>query len=97
MAILLNETNKKRGDNDVISAAFLSGGTDGIDGSSPAAGAVCDETTVKRAESLGLDAKKYLAESDSYSFFSTLNDAVITGATGTNVRDLRIMLAGRSD
>jgi glycerate-2-kinase len=70
----------------------LSAGTDGIDGNSPAAGAVADETTIQRAGDLGLDANQYLARSDSYSFFESLGDLLVTGPTGTNVRDLRILL-----
>jgi len=70
----------------------LSSGTDGIDGNSPAAGASADETTIERAQSLGLDAADYLARSDSYTFFERLNDLIVTGPTGTNVRDLRILL-----
>jgi len=71
---------------------ILSAGTDGIDGNSPAAGAIADETTIERAQNLNLDAKQYLARSDSYTFFKQLNDLIITGPTGTNVRDLRIVL-----
>lgn len=70
----------------------LSAGTDGIDGNSPAAGAIADETTIQRAHNLGLDANDYLAGSDSYTFFERLNDLIVTGPTGTNVRDLRIFL-----
>jgi hydroxypyruvate reductase len=70
----------------------LSAGTDGIDGNSPAAGAIADETTIQRARNLNLDPEQYLARSDSYSFFEQLNDLIITGPTGTNVRDLRIIL-----
>jgi glycerate-2-kinase len=70
----------------------LSAGTDGIDGNSPAAGAIADETTLTRARNLNLDAEQYLARSDSYSFFEYLNDLIVTGPTGTNVRDLRIVL-----
>jgi hydroxypyruvate reductase len=70
----------------------LSGGTDGIDGNSPAAGAIADETTVTRARKLNLAADEYLARSDSYTFFEQLNDVIVTGPTGTNVRDLRILL-----
>jgi len=70
----------------------LSAGTDGIDGNSPAAGAIADQTTIQRARNLGLDAEQYLARSDSYTFFEQLNDLVVTGPTGTNVRDLRIVL-----
>ena len=70
----------------------LSAGTDGIDGNSPAAGALADETTIQRARNLSLDADQYLARSDSYTFFEQLNDLFVTGPTGTNVRDLRILL-----
>jgi glycerate 2-kinase len=70
----------------------LSAGTDGIDGNSPAAGAVADETTIRRARNLNLDAEQFLARSDSYTFFEHLNDLIITGPTGANVRDLRILL-----
>lgn len=70
----------------------LSAGTDGIDGNSPAAGAVADETTILRARNLGLNPADFLARSDSYSFFAGLNDLILTGPTGTNVRDLRILL-----
>ena len=70
----------------------LSAGTDGIDGNSPAAGAIADETTLARARKLNLDAAQYLARSDSYTFFEQLNDLIITGPTGTNVRDLRIVI-----
>jgi hydroxypyruvate reductase len=72
---------------------ILSAGTDGIDGNSPAAGAMADEMTMARATELGLDSKGYLDRSDSFSFFNALGDAVATGPTGTNVRDLRIVVA----
>ena len=71
----------------------LSAGTDGIDGVSPAAGAIADEYTMERARALGLDAQSFLDRSDSYTFFEALGDAIITGPTGTNVRDLRILFA----
>ena len=70
----------------------LSAGTDGIDGNSPAAGAIADETTIDRARQIGLDPAESLERSDSYTFFETLNDVIITGPTGTNVRDLRILI-----
>lgn len=70
----------------------LSGGTDGIDGNSPAAGAVADPTTLTRARRAGLNPEKHLDESDAYSLFEALGDAILTGPTGTNVRDVRIML-----
>ena len=71
----------------------LCAGTDGVDGNSPAAGALTDETTLARAGGLGLDARRFLAESDAFTFFERLGDAVTTGPTGTNVRDVRILLA----
>jgi len=74
-------------------AVALCAGTDGIDGNSPAAGALADETTNARARTRGLDARKFLDESDAYTLFDQLGDAIITGATGTNVRDVRILLA----
>jgi len=70
----------------------LSAGTDGIDGNSPAAGAIADETTLSRARDLSLNAPQYLERSDSYMFFEHLNTLIVTGPTGTNVRDLRILL-----
>jgi hydroxypyruvate reductase len=73
--------------------AVLSAGTDGIDGSSPAAGAVADGETFARAEALGLDPADYFLRSDSYTFFRKLADAIETGPTGNNLRDLRILLA----
>lgn len=67
-------------------------GTDGIDGNSPAAGAIVDSTTITRARAIGLDPEDFLERSDAYSFFVALGDVVATGMTGTNVRDLRILL-----
>jgi hydroxypyruvate reductase len=71
----------------------LSAGTDGIDGNSPAAGAVADGETLQRTRSLGLDPREYEARSDAYSLFAALGDAIVTGPTGNNLRDLRILLA----
>ncbi|MFZ0064106.1 MAG: DUF4147 domain-containing protein [Pyrinomonadaceae bacterium] len=71
----------------------LSAGTDGLDGNSPASGALADETTIARADSAGLDASSFLKRSDSFSFFAGLGDEIITGATGTNVRDVRVVIA----
>ena len=71
----------------------LSAGTDGIDGNSPAAGAVVDGTTLQRAQEQGLDPEQALAHFDAYPLFEMLKDAVVTGPTGNNLRDLRILLA----
>jgi hydroxypyruvate reductase len=70
----------------------LSGGTDGTDGPTDAAGAIADGTTVRRAKALGLNAGHYLQENDSYHFFRPLGDLLITGPTLTNVMDLRVIL-----
>jgi glycerate 2-kinase len=70
----------------------LSGGSDGIDGHSPAAGAVVDGMTVARAEEAGYPVAAALAAFDSYTLLERLGDAVVTGPTGNNLRDLRILL-----
>lgn len=73
--------------------AVLSVGTDGIDGTSPAAGAIADGMTMRRAADLGLDPAEFSERSDSFGFFSRLGDAIMTGPTGNNVRDVRILVA----
>jgi hydroxypyruvate reductase len=75
------------------SITVLSAGTDGVDGNSPAAGAIVDGLTVARARSRGLDAGDALRNFDAYRFFSALGDAIEIGPTGNNLRDLRILLA----
>ena len=74
--------------------AVLSAGSDGIDGNSPAAGAIADGTTVLRGQTLGMDAESALARFDAYPLFSALGDTLVTGPTHNNLRDLRIMLGG---
>jgi len=71
----------------------LSVGTDGVDGNSPAAGAVVDGSSIARAQARGLDASFALKKFDAYPFFKALGDAIGIGPTGNNLRDLRIMLA----
>src|ERR1700722_11712248 len=73
--------------------SVLSAGTDGVDGNSPAAGAVADGETLARAQAMGLDAGEYLRRSDAHGFFARIGDAIVTGPTGNNLRDLRILLA----
>jgi glycerate 2-kinase len=70
----------------------LSAGTDGIDGNSPGAGTIADGETLARARAQGIDPDEFMRRSDAYSFFERLGDAVITGPTGNNLRDLRILL-----
>jgi glycerate 2-kinase len=72
----------------------LSGGTDGTDGPTDAAGAIADGSTVARAEALGMNAASYLANNDSYRFFDALGDLIKTGPTGTNVADVQVILVG---
>jgi len=71
----------------------LSAGTDGIDGNSPAAGAIVDGTTLARAKDRGLVAQTHLDGFNAYPFFHALGDDITTGATANNLRDLRILLA----
>ncbi len=72
----------------------LSGGTDGTDGPTDAAGAIADGASLERAARLGLDARRYLDRNDSYRFFQPLGDLLLTGPTGTNVMDVRLVLVG---
>ncbi len=80
---------KIAGDNITV----LSAGTDGIDGNSPAAGAIVDGTTADRAKSRGLEPAAGLSSYNAYPFFDALGDTIMTGPTGNNLRDLRILLA----
>jgi hydroxypyruvate reductase len=80
----------QRGLSDIV---VLSGGTDGIDGNSQAAGAIADSDTLRRAEEKSVSAERSLQNSDSFNFFNAIGDAIITGPTGNNVRDVRILLA----
>jgi glycerate-2-kinase len=66
--------------------------TDGVDGPTDAAGAVADGKTVERAVEAGLNVEAFLAENDSYNFFSRLGDLIFTGPTGTNVNDISIII-----
>lgn len=74
---------------------ILSGGTDGTDGPTDAAGAVVDTCTIFNARKTGLNPEEFLANNDSYHFFKKTGDLLITGPTGTNVMDIRIVLVGR--
>jgi glycerate 2-kinase len=71
----------------------LSAGTDGVDGNSPAAGAITDGTTLERARSRGLEPAASVLTFSAYPFFEALGDTIMTGPTGNNLRDLRILLA----
>jgi hydroxypyruvate reductase len=73
----------------------LSGGTDGTDGPTDAAGAITDGTTITRAKAKKLDPLYYLRHNDSYHFFQALGDLIITGPTRTNVMDVYMVLVGK--
>jgi glycerate 2-kinase len=76
-----------------IDVVLGSAGTDGIDGPTPAAGAMVDTTSLIRADRMGLDWRAFLARNDSYPFFDRLDDLIMWGPTGTNVGDLHVLLA----
>ena len=80
---------KIAGDNITV----LSAGTDGIDGNSNAAGAVADGTTLERARKRGLDVATALRQFNAFPLFDAMGDSIVTGPTGNNVRDLRILMA----
>jgi len=74
---------------------ILSGGTDGIDGSTDVAGAIIDGSTAHEALSLGLDINAALAENDSYTLLKKLDALLVTGPTRTNVMDIQIIMIGQ--
>jgi len=78
-----------KGLHDVVAACV---GTDGIDGMSPAAGAVVDGGLYDEAISRGLDPSEYLMNNDSYTFFQKMRRAIVTGYTSTNVNDIFVAL-----
>jgi hydroxypyruvate reductase len=71
----------------------LSAGSDGIDGNTRSAGAIADPTTVARAHTFGFHLKDSLANFDACPMFTALGDSVVTGPTGQNLRDLRLLIA----
>ena len=73
--------------------AFLSAGTDGIDGPTDAAGGVVDQNTFSKAKSENIDPDKFIEKNDSYHFFQKYGGHIITGPTGNNVMDIQIVLA----
>ena len=70
----------------------LSGGTDGNDGPTDAAGAIVDPLTVQRGLDAGAGAFDFLNNNDAYHFFEKTGDLLITGPTNTNVMDVRLIL-----
>jgi len=79
------------------SVVTVSVGTDGTDGPTDAAGAVCDGLTVRRAREKGLNPESYLSNNDSFHFFEQLGGLIRTGPTKTNVMDVRFSLVGNGE
>jgi glycerate-2-kinase len=75
--------------------ALLSGGTDGEDGPTDAAGAVLDADVLASAAQ-GLDPADCLARNDAYHFFAPLGALITTGPTGTNVCDVRVVVVDQA-
>lgn len=71
---------------------FLSGGTDGRDGPTDAAGGIVDYKSLQRIRATGLEPMQMLKNHNSYPALQSSDDLLITGATGTNVADLQILL-----
>lgn len=76
--------------------ALLSGGTDGEDGPTDAAGALMDAELVQSARKMGLDPAEFLARNDAYHFFEPLGGLILTGPTHTNVCDLRVVVVDQA-
>ena len=73
---------------------FLSGGTDGRDGPTDAAGGLVDGRTLARIQAAGSDADQLLANNDSYAALAAAGDLLMTGGTGTNVADVQVLIVG---
>lgn len=82
--------------NPVEGMVMLSGGTDGEDGPTDAAGAVLDAAIFERSQSQRLDPNEFLARNDAYHFFEPLGGLIKTGPTHTNVCDLRVLVVSQS-
>lgn len=82
----------KLGQAGLRNVVILSGGTDGEDGPTDAAGALADAGTLARAQAAGLEPARFLARNDAYSFFEATGDLLRTGLTQTNVMDVRVLL-----
>ena len=80
-------------ENETDPMVVLSAGSDGVDGNSPAAGAIVDPTTTARARQFSFDPAASLERFNTCPLFTALGDAVVTGPTGNNLRDLRVFLS----
>jgi glycerate 2-kinase len=92
----LAEIDSQSGSNLSASTAILSGGTDGEDGPTDAAGALVDQTVIAEAKRRSLDAADFLRRNDAYRFFDSLDALIKTGPTNTNVCDVRVVLVSRN-
>lgn len=78
----------------LANVVILSGGTDGTDGPTDAAGGIVDGSTVERGKALGLDPELALRDNDTYHFLKAVGDLLTTGPTFTNVMDIQVVLIG---
>ena len=86
--LVLSSGIKISGNDNIIIASV---GTDGIDGNSPAAGAIIDGKMMEKALEANIDPRAYLINNDSYNFFKEVGGAIVTGPTGTNINDIIII------
>ena len=86
---------ERLGNSRMAGIALVSGGTDGEDGPTDAAGAMIDGEIAARAEQHGLDVVGYLRRNDAYAFFEVTGGLIKTGPTHTNVGDLRVVVIDR--
>src|SRR5690606_4967108 len=91
----LEQLIAERGADACAGLALLSGGTDGEDGPTDAAGAFCDASIVAAMEASGLSPAEFLRRNDAYHFFDPLGGLLRTGPTHTNVCDLRVVVVDR--
>ncbi|MGB6975504.1 MAG: DUF4147 domain-containing protein [Terracidiphilus sp.] len=75
----------------------LSAGSDGIDGNTSSAGAIADPTTFERARAFGFDPEESLRSFDACPLFMALGDSIVTGPTGQNLRDLRLLISEKEE
>lgn len=73
---------------------FLSAGTDGIDGNSDAAGGIIDSRSCQKIRERNIDISSYIQNSDSYHLLKEVDSLIMTGASGTNVADIAILIKG---
>lgn len=89
--LILSAALALAGLSDVVMASV---GTDGSDGTTDAAGAFADCTSIGRGQEAGLDAQAFLDNNDSYEYFNRLGDLIRIGPTGTNVMDIQVFIIG---